>query len=157
MPQKVHVKGSRSLRKSSRKSSKKNSKKNNRNDDFNNMLNDIDNSNMNQMGSYPMMNQMDPMMNQMNPMMNQMDPMDQMNQMNQMPQMDMMMGSQQAQAQAQAQGNQNEPIDALHLQHLIPQQQHNGNISQYGISNESLTTGPQMSALGQKYNIKYYY
>ena len=161
MPQKVQVKGSRSLRKTSRKSSKKNSKSN-KNDEFVAILNDMDTNqtsnpmemgmNMNQMN--PMMNQMNPMMNQMNPMMNQMNPMgmgmemnmdmDMGNQMNMMPQQ-MMMGN-----------NNADNIDPLHLQHLVPLQSNN-EITNFGFNNESVMGGPQMNAFSQKFNRKYFH
>ena len=167
MSQKVQVKGSRSLRKTSRKSSKKNSKSN-KNDEFVAILNDMDNNitsnpmemgmNMNMMNQNPMMNQMNPMMNQMNMNMDMDMDMGMGNQMNMMPQGNMM-PQMNMMPQQMMMGNNNNAtgdVDPLHLQHLVPQQS-NFDMSKFGITNDSMMGGPQMNAFSQKFNRKYFH
>ncbi len=153
MPHKVKVSGSRSLKKGSKKNSKKGSNsrshktsKKHNGMDFTSILNDMTvpkSAMANMMGPQNM--QMDPnMMMQQQGM--QMDPNMMMQQ--QAMQMDpsMMMMGKNAQN-----GSQENEIDPLHIQYIVPQNK-NLNINNYGVSYEQLLNGSQHNGLADKFN-----
>jgi hypothetical protein len=154
------ISGSRTLRKSSKKGSKKSSKKTsikNNAVDFSSLLNDMDDEpQMNSMGSaaHPQMEGMMPGANMMMPGANMMMPgaegmgsqgmMPMMSQMGMDPMgMAQMAMPQMGMPQMMMGADQNN-VDPLHLHSFVPRNE-NVNINNYGVSQEQLMSGSQMS------------
>jgi hypothetical protein len=150
MPHKVKVSGSRSLKKGSKNSSKKQSKSKRGSKrsskhagmDFTAILDDMSNktSMANMMGPQQMQNQMTQPDMQMDPNMMQQQAAMQGQMMD--PNM-MMMGK-------NSQGAQEQEIDPLHIQYIVPQNK-NLNINNYGISYDQLLKGSQHNGLSDTF------
>lgn len=157
MPHKVKISGSRSLKKGSKKSSKKQSKSKRSSKrsskhagmDFTAILDDMSNktSMSNMMG--PQQMQPDMQMDQSGQMMDPNMMMQQQAAMQgQMMDPNMMMMGKNSQS---AQGAQEQDIDPLHIQYIVPQNK-NLNINNYGISYDQLLKGSQHNGLSDTFN-----